>query len=1111
MFIYLSTHFYGTVLAALVLPYFIILSPSQPVDNWKLDDKRRQNVSRRAEHVGRNPESKVSSCNCGDTLDASAESLTRRTFLKTITSLIVGLIGSMLPWVRKSADSAGNVGNVGNAGSRTAVITATTPSSPPSSSTGGGHPQTVWDQVELNRLRQARDGSHSFLTQNLASFLQCFLLAANDDINCRPPQPGDTRQCFDQTLKVAGAAMMVKIMEGHPTYDSRYLDNAKSCLMNLCQSQWCNWRESRGGFDIQQAEAILQAAIAYDVLHSDLSPVQQQICRNKIADETNDLATANPAWWEREFVQNHNWVNFAAIGIAGQALQNEDSRAPTWLNLAQQNFQKVKVVQDLITDGSWHEGIGYMVFGMERTIPYWLGAVRGGSNDDMTNMLSKVGRYILYSQLPNQPYVHVMTHGDWNWVRPDLLPLLRWGARRFQDSYAQEAARRWWDLAPHSGCGGVENFMRAEFGLHFALEYIAYDPTVPLPDISRVPLDVYNEDQQSVIMRTSWDYGPNPPQSQGIVVGFKSGVFGGRGNYERMRNCGYPRGKLDYGHDHEDDLGLWIYGHGGWLLPEAVAYNCCQPTRDYQSTAWHNTFLFTNDIGAEEGQLGERDATQHETGYDCEISGNPPWFFDRDASMPLHLSTDHYAFARGDGRNLYRSTLQINTLLRTVGLCRENGGFVVLQDRVLLGTPRAIRQLFHSMNPDESVNEQPWLKLTNLNNSVLGVRVLSPASYQATFAVPPQPSNSYREFMDDDGRFGYVKVEAPQPTDNMVFLEVLWPTKAQDWGQRPTISPLDVNNPHRGFSLPVGTAMESWIYNTTGGVTSAGDLQIEGSDRGDIGIRRVSTDASGTLERVVLQGSGRLKDQSGTRMLLDLGPNSGALEVAFTNISGGVRADLSGTAGVSGVSFFGLNVIDVHHQGRAVRWERFGSMVHVISECTIRFSDVQPADYFYDAVHYLYCAGVISGYSDNTFRPYDNTSRGQLCKIVALAKGWPVECPQSGHFSDVTPDNVFYCFIETAYSHGVISGYSDGTFHPEGDISRGQLCKIVVLAKGWEINTSGGPHFSDVPATNNFYSFIETAYHHGIISGHSDGTFHPADSATRGQISKIVYTAITQP
>jgi hypothetical protein len=179
--------------------------------------------------------------------------------------------------------------------------------------------------------------------------------------------------------------------------------------------------------------------------------------------------------------------------------------------------------------------------------------------------------------------------------------------------------------------------------------------------------------------------------------------------------------------------------------------------------------------------------------------------------------------------------------------------------------------------------------------------------------------------------------------------------------------------------------------------------------------------------------------------------------------------------------------------------------------CDISFSDVDTSDYFYSAVRYLYCAGAISGYSDGTFRPYNNTTRGQLSKILTLAEGWAIDTSGGPHFSDVASGSAFYNYVETAYNNGIISGYADGTFRPNSNITRGQLAKVTVLAEGWAIDVTGAPHFSDVPNSDPFYGQIETAYNRSVISGYADGTFRPGNDATRGQISKIVYAAITQP
>jgi hypothetical protein len=179
--------------------------------------------------------------------------------------------------------------------------------------------------------------------------------------------------------------------------------------------------------------------------------------------------------------------------------------------------------------------------------------------------------------------------------------------------------------------------------------------------------------------------------------------------------------------------------------------------------------------------------------------------------------------------------------------------------------------------------------------------------------------------------------------------------------------------------------------------------------------------------------------------------------------------------------------------------------------CTITFSDVNPPDYFYVGVMYLACHGVVSGYADGTFRPYNNTTRGQMSKIIVGAVGLTLDCPGTGHFSDVPPTNPFFCYIETGYNHNILSGYADGTFRPFNDVTRGQLSKIVVIAMGWADDCTPPGHFNDVPPGSPFFCYIETAFNHGIITGYDDGTFRPYNPATRGQIAKIVYQALGSP
>jgi hypothetical protein len=144
----------------------------------------------------------------------------------------------------------------------------------------------------------------------------------------------------------------------------------------------------------------------------------------------------------------------------------------------------------------------------------------------------------------------------------------------------------------------------------------------------------------------------------------------------------------------------------------------------------------------------------------------------------------------------------------------------------------------------------------------------------------------------------------------------------------------------------------------------------------------------------------------------------------------------------------------------------------------------------------------LTGYSDGTFRPANNVTRGQLSKIVSNAAGFNE--PVAGQsFSDVPPGHTFYEFVERMATRGIISGYADGTFRPENNATRGQISKVVANAAGFN-EPVAGQSFSDVPPGHTFYEFVERLTSRSIIGGYADGTFRPENNATRGQTTKFV-------
>ena len=197
--------------------------------------------------------------------------------------------------------------------------------------------------------------------------------------------------------------------------------------------------------------------------------------------------------------------------------------------------------------------------------------------------------------------------------------------------------------------------------------------------------------------------------------------------------------------------------------------------------------------------------------------------------------------------------------------------------------------------------------------------------------------------------------------------------------------------------------------------------------------------------------------------------------------------------------------------------------------CSARYSDVPADAYCAAAVQWLTCRGVVAGYGDGSFRPYNPTTRGQLAKLIVLGYGWPLTMPTVPTFADLPAADPFYAFVETAVARGVINGYTCGApgepcparyFRPGADVTRGQLAKIVVLAEGWAPLAPAAPTFADVPVGSPFFGYVERAAAQGLLSGYGCGGtgepcparyFRPAASSTRGQLSKILYNILAAP
>jgi hypothetical protein len=168
------------------------------------------------------------------------------------------------------------------------------------------------------------------------------------------------------------------------------------------------------------------------------------------------------------------------------------------------------------------------------------------------------------------------------------------------------------------------------------------------------------------------------------------------------------------------------------------------------------------------------------------------------------------------------------------------------------------------------------------------------------------------------------------------------------------------------------------------------------------------------------------------------------------------------------------------------------------------FTDLPQDHWAADPVQYLVESGVVSGYTDGTFRPGDNVTRAQFAKMLAGAMGWPLVTPATPTFGDVPLNDWAYAYIETAAARGVLSGYADGTFRPANKVTRAQAAKILTESRAWQFQAPETSTFTDISTADWFFSYAEAVSAAGVMSGYEDGSFRPHEAVTRAQIAKIL-------
>jgi len=178
------------------------------------------------------------------------------------------------------------------------------------------------------------------------------------------------------------------------------------------------------------------------------------------------------------------------------------------------------------------------------------------------------------------------------------------------------------------------------------------------------------------------------------------------------------------------------------------------------------------------------------------------------------------------------------------------------------------------------------------------------------------------------------------------------------------------------------------------------------------------------------------------------------------------------------------------------------------------FEDIQ-SHKSQNAIEELAVRGIINGKNEKSYCPDETMTRAEFATIVVRALGVPEK--SGAKFNDVTEDDWFNVYVNTAYGYGIINGISENEFNPYGEITREEAATMILRAAklcGMKEDTSETgvrnalAEFSDyVEASDWAMTALAFCYNEEILDK-SVIEVKPKTEITRAEVAQILYNML---
>lgn len=135
------------------------------------------------------------------------------------------------------------------------------------------------------------------------------------------------------------------------------------------------------------------------------------------------------------------------------------------------------------------------------------------------------------------------------------------------------------------------------------------------------------------------------------------------------------------------------------------------------------------------------------------------------------------------------------------------------------------------------------------------------------------------------------------------------------------------------------------------------------------------------------------------------------------------------------------------------------------------------------------------------------TTTVDIVQVIQLGTTTPEVIAPELPFEDILENSQYFTVLKKLKEIGLVSGYGDGTFKPDREVSRAEAITFILKAIDEKLKEQLEKTFPDVPLTAWFSKYVFTAFELGFVKGYPDGSFRPDSPVTLAEFFTMYFVA----